>query len=65
MQSKLKLNYFSWWLGRCRSQVVEKKSKLMLYSTLVVIEVEVGVELGNNILQRVNTNWLSCRPDKS
>ena len=25
----------------------EKKTKLMLYSTLVEIEVEVGVELGN------------------
>ena len=29
-----------WWVG-------EKKTKLMLYSTLVEIEVEVGVELGN------------------
>ena len=27
----------------------EKKTKLMLYSTLVKIEVEVGVELGNYI----------------
>ena len=26
---------------------VRKKTKLMLYSTLVEIEVEVGVELGN------------------
>ena len=26
-----------------------KKTKLMLYSTLVEIEVEVGVELGKNI----------------
>ena len=31
-----------WWAG-------QKKTKLMLYSTLVEIEVEVGVELGNNI----------------
>ena len=28
-----------WWVG-------EKKTKLILYSTLVEIEVEVGVELG-------------------
>ena len=28
----------------------KKKPKLMLYSTLVEIEVEVGVELGNNLL---------------
>ena len=28
--------------------VGQKKTKLMLYSTLVEIEVEVGVELGNN-----------------
>ena len=34
------LNYYSWWVG-------QKKTKLMLYSTLVEIEVEVGVELGN------------------
>ena len=27
--------------------MVRKKTKLMLYSTLVEIEVEVGVELGN------------------
>ena len=27
--------------------VGEKKTKLMLYSTLVEVEVEVGVELGN------------------
>ena len=40
MYSKLKLNYYSWW-------VVEKKTKLMICSTLVEIEVEVGVELGN------------------
>ena len=33
------LNYYSWWV------VGQKKTKLMLYSTLV--EVEVGVELGN------------------
>ena len=26
----------------------EKKTKIMLYSTLVEVEVEVGVELGNN-----------------
>ena len=30
-----------WWVG-------QKKTKLMLYLTLVEIEVEVGVELGNN-----------------
>ena len=35
------LNYYSWWVG-------EKKTKLMLYSTLVEIEVEVGVELGKS-----------------
>ena len=29
-----------WWVG-------QKKTKSMLYSTLVEIEVEVGVELGN------------------
>ena len=27
----------------------EKKTKIMLYSTLVEVEVEVGVELGNEI----------------
>ena len=27
----------------------QKKTKLMLYSTLVEIEVEVGVELGNTV----------------
>ena len=30
--------------------VDEKKTKLMLYSTLVEIEVEVGVELGNILI---------------
>ena len=35
------LNYYSYWVGRW---VVEKEK---LYSTLVEIEVEVGVELGN------------------
>ena len=29
--------------------IAAKKTKLMLYSTLVKIEVEVGVELGNKI----------------
>ena len=29
--------------------VGQKKTKLMLYSTLVEIEVEVGVELGKNV----------------
>ena len=43
MPSKLKLNYYSWWVGG------SEKTKLMLYSTLVEVEVEVGVELGNNI----------------
>ena len=38
------LNYYSWWVD---GWVGEKKTKLMLYSTLVEIEVEVGVELGN------------------
>ena len=33
-----------WWVG---GWVGQKKTKLMLYSTLVEIEVEVGVELGN------------------
>ena len=32
------------WVSRL---VVEKKTKLMLYSTLVKVEVEVGVKLGN------------------
>ena len=31
---------------------VRKKTKLMLYSTLVEIEVEVGVELGNTYISR-------------
>ena len=35
--------WVGWWL------VGEKKTKLMLYSTLVEIEVEVGVELGKII----------------
>ena len=39
------LNYYSWWVGG--GWVGQKKTKLMLYSTLVEIEVEVGVELGN------------------
>ena len=30
--------------------VGQKKTKLMLYSTLVEIEVEVGVELGNTVI---------------
>ena len=38
------LNYNSWWVG---GWVGHKQTKLMLYSTLVEIEVEVGVELGN------------------
>ena len=38
MSSKLKLNYYSWWVD-------VKKMILMLYSTLV----EVGVDLGNEI----------------
>ena len=33
-----------WWVGGW--VVGQKKTKLMLYSTLVEIEVEVGVELG-------------------
>ena len=40
------LNYYSWWVGG--GWVGQKKTKLMLYSTLVEIEVEVGVELGND-----------------
>ena len=39
------LNYYSWWVGG------SEKTKLMLYSTLVEIEVEVGVELGNKFQQ--------------
>ena len=39
------LNYYSCWVGG--GCVGQKKTKLMLYSTLVEIEVEVGVELGN------------------
>ena len=38
------VNYYSWWVG---GGWVRKKTKLMLYSTLVEIEIEVGVELGN------------------
>ena len=38
------LNYNSWWVG---GWVGQKQTKLMLYSTLVEIELEVGVELGN------------------
>ena len=34
----------------------EKKTKLMLYSTLVEIEVEVGVELGNNKNEQTTKN---------
>ena len=34
------LNYYSWWVGGW------EKTKLMLYSTLVEIEVEVEVKLG-------------------
>ena len=30
----------------------EKKTKLMLYSTLLEIEVEVGVELGKSFIQK-------------
>ena len=41
------LNYYSWWVG-------EKKTKLMLYSKLVGIEVEIGVELGNSLEQKYN-----------
>ena len=40
------LNHYSWWVGGWWGG--QKKTKLMLYSTLVGIEVEVGVELGNN-----------------
>ena len=39
------LNYYSWWVGGW------EKTKLMLYSTLVEIEVEVGVELGKMVSQ--------------
>ena len=42
--------------------VDEKKMKLMLYSTLVEIEVDVGVELGNIVLTMAS---LSCYPDKN
>ena len=46
------LNYYSCWVGGCvgGQWVVggSEKKKLMLYSTPVEIEVEVGVELGNN-----------------
>ena len=40
MKSKLEFNYLSWWVG-------EKKTELILYSTVVEIVVEVEVELGN------------------
>jgi len=40
------LNYYSWWVGGW--WVGQKKTKLMLYSTLVEIKVEAGVELGKN-----------------
>ena len=42
--SKLEFNYYSWWVG---GGWVRKKTKLMPYSTLVVVVVEVEVELGN------------------
>ena len=45
MESRLRLNFYSWW-------VVEKKTKLMIYSALVEIEVEVGVELQNRSYQK-------------
>ena len=40
------LNYYSWWVG-------EKKTKLRLYSTIVEILVEIGVELGNTLREGV------------
>ena len=40
-------NYYSWWVAG-GWWVGQKKTKLMPYSTLVEIEVEVGVELGNS-----------------
>ena len=42
------LNYYSWWV--VGGWVGQKQTKLMLYSTLVEIEIEVGVELGNKQL---------------
>ena len=44
---KLYVNYYSWWVGGW--WVGQKKTKLLLYSTLVEIEVEVGVELGKRL----------------
>ena len=43
-------------LGGCKN----KKMKLMLYSTLVEIEVKVGIELGNdkNVLENMNKYFL-------
>ena len=42
----------------------EKKTKLMLYSTLVEVEVEGGVELGNSLVGTVyNCNRImTCNP---
>ena len=52
------LNYYSWWVGGWR--VGQKKRKLMLYSTLVEIEVEVGVELGNTLHKICSGKFCSC-----
>ena len=48
------LNYYSWWVG-------QKKMKLMLYSTLVEFEFEVGVELGNNDNNHGSLNLKECQ----
>ena len=46
--SKFMINYYFWWVV---GGLVRKKTKLMLYSTLVEIEIEVGVELGKSDLK--------------
>ena len=52
------LHYYSWWVGG--GWVGQKKTKLMLYSTLVEIEVEVGVELGNCRWQAWHSSVPAC-----
>ena len=44
-------NYYSWWV--VGGWLGQKKTKLMLYSILVEIEVEVGVELGKTRVYRL------------
>ena len=52
------LNYYSWWV--VGGWVGQKKTKLMLYSTLV--EIEVGVELGKKHTIKFALSY-SCKRD--